>query len=249
MASYKIIACHVLWRELSHFASLSPHVFDVQFLKQGLHDTPDRLRTELQSAIDATEDRYDALLIGYGLCSNGIAGVTARKTRLVVVRAHDCITHLLGSRQRYKDYFDQHPGTYWYSPGWIDTGGQPGQARYERLLAAYAKKYGADNAQYLMEMEQGWFKTYSNAVYVDLGFGPTAAGQAYTRECADWLHWKYEALEGDPGLLQRFLAGAWDTADFLVVEPGQQIAASYDDGILRAEPAAAVQRSAAGVGV
>lgn len=235
MARYKIISCHVLWREVSHFASLSANIFDFQFLKQGLHNTPDLLRSELQAAIDATEPRYDALLIGYGLCSNGIANVVARQIPLVVVRGHDCITHLLGSRQRYKEYFASHPGTYWYSPGWNDTGSQPGQGRYERLLAGYEKQFGKKNAAYLMEMEQGWFKSYSNAVYVDLGFGPSEAGKAYTKECADWLKWNYEALEGDPSLVQRWLAGEWQSDDFLFVQPGQRIVPSYDDLVIKAE--------------
>jgi hypothetical protein len=238
MAKYKIIACHVLWREFCYFAALSDNVFLFHFLKQGLHCTPDLLRKELQAVIDAAEDDCDALLIGYGLCSNGIEGIVARKTRLVVVRAHDCITHLLGSRERYRQYFDAHPGTYWYSPGWIDTGSQPGQERYEQTLQAYTEKYGEENAAYLMEMEQGWFKEYSNAAYVDLGFGDHAARKQYTRQCADWLHWNYDELRGDPRLLQDLLAGAWNDADFLVVEPGQRIAASFDDRVIRAEPTA-----------
>ncbi|MBM4142295.1 MAG: DUF1638 domain-containing protein [Lentisphaerae bacterium] len=36
---------------------------------------------------DATDgEAVDAILIGYGLCSNGIEGIAARKHRLVAVR-------------------------------------------------------------------------------------------------------------------------------------------------------------------
>ena len=69
---FKVIACNVMWRELSHFAALSPHAFNLQFLDWGLHAEPDRLRQELQKAIDATGEGYDAILLGYGLCSNGV---------------------------------------------------------------------------------------------------------------------------------------------------------------------------------
>lgn len=238
MARYKIISCHVLWRELSYYASLSEHVFDLQFLKQGLHNTPDVLRSELQAAIDAVGDEDEAILIGYGLCSNGLEGIEARDKPLVVMKGHDCITFLLGSRHRYREYFDAHPGTYWYSPGWIDTGGQPGKKRYDRLYQSYVEKYGEDNAQYLMEMEQGWFTQYSNAAYVDLGFGDTEPLRTYTRECADWLKWNYDELKGDPGLVKRFINGDWDSDDFLVVKPGQRIAASWDDHVLQIEDAA-----------
>ncbi|MFC1736594.1 DUF1638 domain-containing protein [Candidatus Hydrogenedentota bacterium] len=235
MTKYKIIACHVLWRELCHFASLSNNVFDFQYLPQGLHSTPDVLRNELQKAIDETSDDHDAILIGYGLCCNGIVGITARDTRLVIAKAHDCITYLLGSKERYREYFDAHPGTYWYSPGWIDTDTQPGKDRYERIFKRYVEKYGEDNAQYLMDMEQGWFKEYSNAVYTDLGFGDAEHYKEFTQDCAKWLEWDYDELTGDPRLIQGFLSNDWDPEAFLVVEPGQRIVASHDDGIIRAE--------------
>ena len=235
MARYKIIACHVLWRELCYYASQSRNVFDFHFLEQGLHCTPDILRKELQEAIDGVVGEYSAILIGYGLCSNGIEGIVARNTRLVVVRGHDCITHLLGSKERYRQYFDEHPGTYWYTPGWIDTASQPGKERYEQTYQSYVEKYGEDNAQYLMEMEQGWFKEYSNAAYTDLCFGENDHYKDYTRQCAKWLNWKYDELQGDPKLLKRFVDSDWNPDDFLIVEPGQRIVASYDEGIIKAE--------------
>jgi len=235
MARYKIIACHVLWRELCYYAALSRNVFDFHFLKQGLHCTPDLLRKELQDAINAVDGDYAALLIGYGLCSNGIEGIEARGVRLVVARGHDCLTHLLGSRERYRRFFDTHPGTYWYTPGWIDTQEQPGKKRYERTYQSYVKKYGENNAQYLMEMEQGWFKEYSNAVYTDLGFGENDHYKEYTKECAEWLGWNYDKLQGEPQLLKRFLEGDWSVEDFLIVEPGQRIVASHDEDIIRVE--------------
>lgn len=230
--TYHIIACQVLWHELNHFSSKSGNRFTFQYLEQGLHNTPEILREKLQDAIDSAEDGPSAILIGYGLCSNGIEGITARNTKLVVARGHDCITYLLGSKERYRRYFDANPGTYWYSPGWIDTGSQPGKERYERLLKTYAEEYGEENAEYLMEMEQGWFREYSNAAYVDLGVGDSEKYREYTRNCARWLNWKCDELNGDPKLIRDFLEGNWDPDRFLIVEPGQTITASHDDLIV-----------------
>ncbi len=233
---YCIVACHVLWREFCHCASLSDNIFNIRFLKQGLHCTPDRLRKELQEAIDAADNEgYDAILIGYGLCSNGIVGITAKKTKLAVMKGHDCITFLLGSKERYKEYFDSHPGTYWYSPGWIDTGSQPGKDRYEYAYNEYLERYGEENAQYLMETDQGWFREYSNAAYVDLGFIDASQYKEYTKDCALWLKWNYDELKGDNKLMKDFLSGNWNREDFLVVEPGQKIIASYDSRIMDVE--------------
>lgn len=233
---YHIVSCHVLWRELCHFAAQSKNVFDFTFLPQGLHDTPEVLRRELQAAIDGSPGECAAVLIGYGLCSNGLAGIIARSKPLVIMRAHDCITFLLGSKERYREYFDAHPGTYWYSPGWIDTNTQPGKERYENALQKYVEIYGQENADYLMRMEQDWMSKYSNAAYVDLGVGDSEAYQAYTRECAQFLEWACDVLQGDPGLMRDFVEGNWDAERFLVVRPGEKVVASHDEEVVKAVP-------------
>jgi hypothetical protein len=236
---YQLIACNVLWRELCYYAALSRHEFRLQFLPWGLHTDPPELRRAVQAAVDQTADPVDAILLGYGLCSKGLEGITARQAPLVITRAHDCITCFLGSRQRYQAYFDANPGTYWYTPGWIENHLAPGQERYEANYRAYLEKYGEDNAQYLMDMEQRWFKEYTTAAYVDLGVGDTAAHEQYTRECAAWLKWRFDRLPGDPGLIRRLVDGDWAGDDFLVVPPGHRIEATHDATILRAVPAAA----------
>jgi len=51
------------------------------------------MQARLQAAIDKVEERqYDALLMGYGLCNNGIVGLTTKSIPLVIPRGHDCIT-------------------------------------------------------------------------------------------------------------------------------------------------------------
>lgn len=238
MARYHLIACQVLWRELCYFSALSPHFFTFNFLKQGLHNTPELLREKLQQAVDEAPDDCDAVLLGYGLCSNGAAGVVSRTKKLVIPRAHDCITLFLGSKERYREYFDSHPGTYWYTPGWIECSVQPGKDRHDKLRREYVEKYGEENADYLMEMEQGWMKEYNNAAYVDLKFGDTAPYKDYTRECARWLGWQCDELEGDPGLVRDFVGGQWDPGRFIVVEPGESIQPSHDDGVVKSVPQA-----------
>jgi hypothetical protein len=225
-----------MWREICHYAALSSNGFRLEFLSWGLHTEPDQLRVALQRSIDATEEGFDAILLGYGLCSNGLEGIVARNTRLVITRGHDCMTCLLGSKERYSEYFDANPGTYWYTPGWIENHLSPGQERYEKTYRQYVEQFGEDNAQYLMEMEQDWFRKYTTAAYVDLGVGDTKEHEAYTQRCADWLKWRFDRLEGDAGLIVRLLNGEWDDQEFLVVEPGHMIKASHQADILKSVP-------------
>ena len=110
---------------------------------------------------------------------------------------------------------------------------QPGKDRHTLLRREYVEKYGEENADYLMEMEQGWMKEYNNAAYVDLGFSETRRYKDYTRECAQWLGWQCDELEGEPSLVKRFVDGEWDESSFLVVEPGASIVPYHDDMILK----------------
>ncbi len=93
---------------------------DLEFLTQGYHDIPATGRVEIQKLIDAVPaGKYDAILLGYGLCSNILTGVTCSHTRLVIPRAHDCITFFLGSKERYQRCFGERPGTYYFTSGWL----------------------------------------------------------------------------------------------------------------------------------
>ncbi|MFQ6099237.1 MAG: DUF1638 domain-containing protein, partial [Armatimonadota bacterium] len=117
----KVIACEVLYRELHVLATECGHEVQLAFQKFGLHDEPDKLRSETQRAIDETpSDGVDYIALGYGICSNGLAGICAREIPLVIPRAHDCITLFLGSKERYAEEFRRHPGTYYYTAGWIE---------------------------------------------------------------------------------------------------------------------------------
>ncbi|HCO95997.1 MAG TPA: hypothetical protein DIU00_19005 [Phycisphaerales bacterium] len=235
----QLILCKVMQREAYLCTARSKNVVDVVLMPQGLHDEPDKLREEVQKALNNTLDiqgrPYDASLLGYGLCSNGIVGLSA-KIPIVVPRGHDCVTLLLGSKEKYQEYFDAHRGVYWYSAGWIESGKQPGKERYETTLKEYQEKYGDDNAQYLMEMEQGWMKQYNWATYIDWGFANSDECRDYTKRCAEFLHWNYDELKGSPVLMQNFVDGNWDENEFLVVKPGQKIKENLTDkGIIKAE--------------
>ena len=234
-----VVTCAVLDDEINHFVQGLDHIIHVEMMEQGLHNEPNKLRCELQIAIDRVEAEHqpEAIVLGYGICSRGIEGVTPNKSKIVVARAHDCITLLLGSKEAYAKYVKQNPGTYWYSPGWNKHHTPPGKDRYDILYAQYLEKYGEDNAQYLMEAEQHWFTTYSRATYVDLTVGVTDEDLQYTRDCADWLKWDYDRQQGDPALLKDLLSGPWDDKRFLVVNPGQTIAFTADELIIKAVPA------------
>lgn len=226
------IICKVLQREAYFCASQSTNEVDITLMPQGLHNTPDKLRDEVQKILNITKDvqnrPYDAILLGYGLCSNGIVGLKA-DIPIIVPRGHDCMTILLGSKEKYKEYFDSHKGIYWYSPGWIENNDMPGKDRFEKTLAEYTEKYGEDNAQYLMEIEQTWMKEYSWATYIDWPNPNAQKYKEYTKNCADYLHWGFDVVQGDPSYIQRMVDGDWNDEEFLTVKPSQTIVADVSN--------------------
>jgi len=238
MKRFQLIICRVLQREADFCAGSSKNVIDVVLLPQGLHQEPARLRSKIQKALARTADSqgrpYDASLLGYGLCSNGVVGLSAN-IPIVVPRAHDCITLLLGSKDKYQQYFDTHRGVYWYSPGWIEAGNQPGRQRYERTLKEYKEKYG-DDAEFIMQDQHNWIKRYNWATYIDWGLDNCDEDKKYTKSCAEFLGWNYDEIKGDPALLQRLVDGDWNDTEFLVVKPGQSIVQDLTGhGIIKAE--------------
>lgn len=240
MKKFKVLACKVLMRELYLLAAHSQHIIDIKWLEQQLHNTPEKLRAQLQKEIHEVEDEnetYDAILLGYGLCSNGIQGLRSHKTPLIVPRGHDCMTLLLGSKERYQKLFDQYSGgIYWYSPGWIEHCSQPGRERYEKTYQEYLDKYGEDNAQYLMEMEQNWMQEYHCAMYVGWPEIPSQQYRQYTKECADYLQWEFHQEEGSSSLMHEMLEGNWNRNQFLIVQPGMEIIPTNDDTIIGVRP-------------
>lgn len=233
------ITCKVLQREAYYCAAKSNNIVDITIMPQGLHNEPEKLTLKLQEKLKITQDvqgrPYDAFLLGYGLCSNGIVGLKAG-IPMVVPRGHDCMTILLGSKTKYKNYFDSHHGIYWYSPGWIESNLMPGQQRYDQTYTEYLEKYGEENAQFLMDAEQTWMKEYEWATFIDWPVFKNDTYRDFTKNSANYLKWKYDEVKGDPSYMQNFVDGNWNEEDFLLVKPGQTIVADVNSrGIIKAE--------------
>jgi hypothetical protein len=256
------IACDILARPVYLCAARSPHVVDVTLFGRGLHDDPPDLRTRLQAAIDTAPPRYDAIVLGYGLCGGAAAGIRARDMPVVLPRAHDCITLFLGARERYDAETRDRDPTYWYVADQLERldGGGSGSAgagfasdteeEIEAVRAEYIARYGRDNADYLMEVMGAWRAHYRRGAFVAMGVADETAPEATARDQAERRGWTFERVEGSLVLLRGLLDGDWGE-DVLILQPGEQLAMSYDDGVVkavRAEPGQAATEAATTTG-
>lgn len=246
----KLIACEIAVRELYHVAARSHNLIDAEFLTQGYHDIPATGRSELQKRIDAVPaGKYDYIVLGYGLCSSILAGITTAHTPLVIPRAHDCITFFLGSKERYQEFFNSNPGTYYYTTGWLECAkrrglkgplwsgvnlpggtGTSAQASYEE----WVKKYGEDQAKYLLEEMSRWTSNYTHGTLINFDFVKHLNLRQEVQQICSERGWEYSETPGDLRLIERLVEGDWPEADFLTVRPGQKVAATNDAQIIAA---------------
>ncbi|HTP58968.1 MAG TPA: DUF1638 domain-containing protein [Spirochaetia bacterium] len=259
----KFIGCEIIYREACFLAATSDAPVDVEFLRKGLHDleTVDMV-SKIQAAIDSVDPDagYEAILLGYARCNDGLVGVTSRSIPLVLPRAHDCITFFFGSREAYRSYFDSHPGTYFLTTGWSERGSgvsaldPEGLREYDRpayglqgvmgklgLTESYREmvlKYGKENADFLRDTLGDWMKNYSRFLYLHMDICDEKPFIEAAQKDAARRGWELETQKGDLALLGKLFTGPWDQ-DFVVVPPGWHVVARNNDHILDAEPAAA----------
>jgi hypothetical protein len=116
------------------------------YLDYGLHKVPRKLTQAVQEALDQLPEP-SLVILGYGLCGNGLNGVRSGIHTLLVPRVDDCIAVFLGSYERYQREFKSESGTYYLTKGWLESGSNPLQEYQD-----YVQKYGLAKANWLIDI-------------------------------------------------------------------------------------------------
>jgi len=238
MTSYKatlkfksvvVLACRVFQ---SHLERTMPKELAqrVVFLDYGLHQEPKKLRTEIQRRIREI-DEPSLVVLGYGLCGNGLDGIEAGIHTLLVPRTDDCISILLGSYQSYLALFQEDPGTYYLTSGWLESGSNPLQE-----YRGYVEKYGREKADMVMDLQ---YQHYNRLIFIAQSPAELECYREQIQEISDFCQrWnmEYEYRMGSVQYIERLfdwvpvlLNGGFDPhedgfrEEFVLIRPGENL--------------------------
>jgi len=233
----KLICCEVFLREICHIIADAKNTVDPEFTPKGSHEFPQHLKNIIQEKINAADatGEYDAIILGFGLCGNATEGLKAGKIPLIIPRAHDCCTILLGSRKRFIENFWDNLSAEWSSVGYMERGTSDfRESSTGKMLGSdksyeeFVELYGEENAKYIWETLHPNTGEGKELIFIET---PETAHLGYLdriKEIAGKEKRPLRVIQGDTRLLRGLVEGSWDEAEYLIVPPGKQIKAVYD---------------------
>ncbi len=201
-----VIACGSVKAELEKNRPAENGI-DVHYMPQNLHRTPGKLRENLQQTLGKLQTN-NPVILGYGLCCNGVVGLTAPKGGLFIPKVHDCIALYLGSIEKYREIFSKNPGTYHLTQNWIDNEKDPiGLVENE-----YSEAVGQEEAMEAMEYE---IQNYSHISFINTGTGNTEYYKKRAKENAQTFNKEFIEYKGSNDFFRMILFGPWNKENFV----------------------------------
>ncbi len=185
-----------------------------EVLDFGLHLDPGSLKRVLQEKINEASVNVDVLLLGYGLCSMAVVGLTATTASIVIPRVDDCTAIFLGSCHAYEREHKKEPGTYYLTKGWIEVGDTPFE-EHKKIV----ERYGEAKAERMTKL---LLKNYTRLALINTGQYEIDKYRDYSKKTAERFDLRFEEIEGSSSLIQKMLTGPWDD-EFVVIQPGESV--------------------------
>jgi hypothetical protein len=189
------------------------------FLDYGLHARPVEMQPALQEHLDALAEPA-TVIIGYGLCGNGVVGLSAGRHTLVLPKVHDCVAMVMGSHEAYFDDFRSNPGTYYLTRGWLDIGEDP-LHEYERI----SERRGREFAERAISSLYGGYRRLCLLAFSSEEMDEIRPQATPIVEfCQERWGVSYDELIGDPSFIERLAQpDLHDAQRFLRIPPGGEV--------------------------
>ena len=210
-----LISCAMLADEVNHILQQTGIKLPVIWVERGLHSTPEKLNRILQHYIDALQDQ-DEILLTFGLCGNGTAGLVSKHTQLRLPRFDDCINQLLCKQPRTKRKQTE-TDTIYLTRGWtLDK---------EAILQQYkilSRQYEPGMRDMILQTMYNGYHTLS---VINTGCFPLTPVEKYADQAAACLNFTRTTVSGNISVLEHLICDMED-ANILTLAPGEPITAS-----------------------
>ncbi len=207
----KCIICEVVYDEVK---DRIPQEWDIVHLERRLHNNSQNLRTMLQEEIDKSQD-YDMIILGYALCGKGVDGLFSEKVPIVLFKCDDCIPILLGSRQDYKEQFNNEPGTYYVTREYLADVD-------DMMLDGFAEIRGKYDEQTWKWIVSEMLKNYKRLAFINTGNYDVESLREKAKQEAEKLNLRFEEIKGKSDYLDKLINLDFDK-DFLIIRPNEII--------------------------
>lgn len=209
MSKKTIIACAMLEDEINYVYEKLNCSYPIVWLERGYHNYPEKLREKLQETIDSLQDQ-DELLLCFGLCGNGTAGLKSETARLILPKFDDCLNMLLCDGTRSCRGLVE-AGTMYLTGGW--TKDEEGiLQQYDKLL----EDYDEEMRDAVLEM---MYAHYDSVTLIDTGCYQMESVMDYAKKTCELMDFELKTTKGHVLMLEKLFSGEWDT-NFIIIEPG-----------------------------
>ncbi len=207
-----IVACNTLADEVNLALKSTGTTHPVYWIDSKLHVKPEQLKEQIQAAIDRISN-VTTIILAFGFCGNGLAGIRSKSARLILPRAEDCISLLLGS-QELRSALSKEAPRYFFTRGWIES---------EHNLAGEfeycVKKFGYKRGLRIMRT---MLKHYRYLTLIDTQAYDVTLYKTRIDRLAGELGIGSETVKGSQRFFEKLLLGPWDE-EFIVTDPGEPI--------------------------
>lgn len=212
----KIISCAVFKPYIEHIEKSMLKQFHVTYLDVKQHNQPTLLAKAIQKEIDQN-DGVDEIVLLYGLCGNAILPLKVRSGKITILRVHDCLSVLLGSKERFVSLFSHRLSQGWSCLAYAqneDTSFNTSSQEYQH----YIEEYGEDNAMYIMQQMHP--ESPNPPIYIDFNLAEDEARIASYEQ-------PVEIIKGDFSYLRKVLLEQYDD-DVVEMYKNECIKTTYD---------------------
>ena len=206
-----IICCNTIEDEFKSVMAKTGCETEVVWVEAYLHNEPEKLRAQLQKHLDELDGKVERVLLALGYCGGSVRDLKTHAFEMVILRADDCVSFLVGSVEERTALTSQYC-PYFMTAGWM---------RYEEnnLLDEYLQSIERMGLEKANQAYGIMLDAYKGFLLIDTGAYDMEAAEKKLAPMMELLNWKCDRTCGDLSWLTRLITGPWSKEEFVVIPP------------------------------